>query len=86
MYSAHILLNGAAESTVLISPETDGSREVIESPEAFPATCARARFAGCTFMRHIILAINTVQCLAAGYKNLSCLRLILLCGIFLLLV
>ncbi len=37
------------------------SREVNESPEAFPATCARARFAGCTFMGHIILVINTVS-------------------------
>ncbi len=41
-----------------------GSRDVNESPEAFPATCARARFTGCTFMRHIILAINTAG--AAG--------------------
>jgi hypothetical protein len=44
---------------VLISLEVDGSREVHESPETFPGTCARARFAGCTFMRHITLAINT---------------------------
>ncbi len=51
---------------VLISLEFDGSREVHESPETFPATCARARFAGCTFMRHIILAINTVQ---VGYRK-----------------
>ncbi len=25
-------------------------------------SCARARFAGCTFLRHIILGLNTVQC------------------------
>jgi hypothetical protein len=43
---------------VLISLEVDESREVHESPETIPASCARARFAGCTFMRHIILAIK----------------------------
>jgi hypothetical protein len=46
---------------VLISLETDGSREVKESPEAFPAICAQARFAGCTFMRHIILFWQLIQ-------------------------
>jgi hypothetical protein len=58
-------------SRVLISPETDRSIEVNESPEAFPATCARARFAGCTFMRHIILAINTVHLLPRTVKGVD---------------
>ncbi len=46
--------------TVLISLEFDRSSEVNESHGTFPATCARARYAGCIFMRHIILALNTV--------------------------
>jgi hypothetical protein len=45
---------------ILISLEVDGSREVNKSPETFPANGAQARFAGCIFMRHIILAFNTV--------------------------
>jgi hypothetical protein len=28
--------------------------------ETIYITCARARFAGCTYLRHIILALNTV--------------------------
>ncbi len=50
--------------TVLISLEVDGSRKANRSPETFPDTCARARFAGCIFLRHIILALNTVYGLA----------------------
>ncbi len=30
------------------------SMDVNECPETFPANCARARFAGCIFMRHIM--------------------------------
>ena len=47
--------------TVLISLEVDRSSEVNGSHGTFPATCARARFAGCIFMRHIILALNTMH-------------------------
>jgi hypothetical protein len=46
--------------TVLISLEVDGSRKANGSHETFPDTCARARFAGCIFLRHIILALNIV--------------------------
>jgi hypothetical protein len=44
---------------VLIGLEAVGSREANGSPETIPVTCARARFAGCIFLRHIILALLT---------------------------
>jgi hypothetical protein len=45
---------------VLINLEVDVSREVNESPETFPTTCAWAYFAGCTFMS--ILFWLLIQC------------------------
>jgi hypothetical protein len=45
---------------LLISLEVDGSREVNETHETIPDSCARAHFAGCTFVRRIILALDTV--------------------------
>jgi len=55
---------------VLIRLKADGSREANGSPETIPVTCARARFAGCIFLRHIILALLTVYHLS-GRSNLS---------------
>jgi hypothetical protein len=34
--------------------------------------CARARFAGCTYLRNIILALNTVQWERVSDKTVSC--------------
>ncbi len=33
--------------------------------------CARARFAGCSYLRHIILGLNTVRKLFSGFVLLS---------------
>jgi hypothetical protein len=41
-------------------------------------TCARARFAGCTYLRNIILALNTVYFVRRGctfWINLNCVRI-----------
>ncbi len=56
MYSTHVFLNASADST--------GSCWIERSKwgrETFTTTCARARFPGYTFLRHIILALNTVN-------------------------
>ncbi len=39
----------------------NGSFAANGSRETFPASCARARFAGCTLMRRIVFALNTVH-------------------------
>jgi len=44
------------------------------SPETFPATCARARFAGYTFLRRITLALKTVQCTFEIHLFVGCLQ------------